>query len=89
VEVLSPTCFWDVIRQSILFEKTIARLESKSENCYIDLGPFSTLTNFVKQNLAKDSGSKYYSIMTPFHQDIKNINAIEDIFHKDLFGNSR
>lgn len=88
VRVLTPTHFWDVVRRPILFERTIARLESISESCYIDLGPFSTLTNFVKQNLAKDSGTKCYSIMTPFHQDIKNIKAIGDFFQKDLSGNT-
>ncbi len=83
VEDLTPTHFWEVIRRPILFEKTIIQLESKTENCYLDLGPFSTLTNFVKQNLAKDSGSQCHSIMTPFHQDIKNIKIIGDIFHND------
>jgi bacillaene synthase trans-acting acyltransferase len=86
VEVLTPTHFWDVIRQPILFEKTIKKLEDQSESYYIDLSPFSTLSNFVKQNLVTDSGSQCYSIMTPFHQDVKNLKAIGDIFHQDLLG---
>jgi bacillaene synthase trans-acting acyltransferase len=81
-EVLSQEHLWDVIRRPILFEKTIAKLEGSHENIYIDLSPFGTLTNFIKQNLVKDSLSQYYSIMSPFHQDVKNLKAIGDIFNR-------
>jgi bacillaene synthase trans-acting acyltransferase len=78
-EVSSAEHFWDVIRQPIFFQKTIAKLESNHENIYIDLGPFGTLTNFVKQNVAQNSISQYYSILTPFHQDLKNLEKIKNL----------
>jgi bacillaene synthase trans-acting acyltransferase len=78
-EIFSAEHFWNVIRQPILFQKTIAKLESNQENIYIDLGPLGTLMNFVKQNVAKGSISQYYSIMTPFQQDLKNIEKIKNL----------
>jgi bacillaene synthase trans-acting acyltransferase len=82
ITTIPPSHFWDVIRKPIQFQKTILELENHNDFNYIDLGPFSTLANFVKQNLAKGSNSQCFSIMTPFHQDLKNCTQIKNLFRK-------
>ncbi|MGA1823800.1 MAG: ACP S-malonyltransferase [bacterium] len=77
--------FWEVIRKRIEFKKTIQHLEEKNNYIYLDLGPSGTLANFVKYTITKDSGSKSYAIMTPFGQELTNLEKIKDIFsHKPL-----
>ncbi len=74
--------FWDVIRRPIQFQTTIQRMEQEGSYHYIDLGPSGTLANFVKYNLSKHSSSRYYSIITPFNQDLKNFKTILESFQK-------
>jgi bacillaene synthase trans-acting acyltransferase len=69
--------YWRIIREPIHFQKTILELERKGTFHYIDLGPFSTLAGFTKKNLMPGSQSQCHSIITPFHQEIKNIQIIE------------
>jgi trans-AT polyketide synthase/acyltransferase/oxidoreductase domain-containing protein len=76
--------FWDVVRKPVRFPQAIREIETRTECIYLDLGPAGTLTNFAKRNLAKDSNSQCYSILNPFHQDLKNIAAIEELFHKRI-----
>ncbi len=72
--------FWDIFRQPIQFQKTIQALEKKNDHVYVDLGPSGTLANFVKYNLKKDSMSEVFSILTPFGQDLKNLDKIKAYF---------
>lgn len=82
---VSPEYFWEVIRRPIQFQKAIAALEKRGSYCYIDLGPAGTLAGFTKQNLAQDSLSHAYPIMTPFHQDLKNYGRVmDDLGHPGL-----
>ncbi|MCL6589521.1 MAG: acyltransferase domain-containing protein [Firmicutes bacterium] len=74
--------FWDVVRQPIQFQKAIGTIEKQSGNIYLDLGPSGTLTNFTKQNLVPGSLSKCFSIMTPFGQDLKNLEALRRFLGK-------
>jgi bacillaene synthase trans-acting acyltransferase len=73
---ISPEYIWDVIRQPICFQKAIQELEKRGAYNYIDLGPGGTLAGFTKQNLAKDSLSRCYSTITPFHTDRKNCDRV-------------
>lgn len=82
IESISPEYFWDIVRKPILFQKTIIELENNQPFNYIDLGPYGTLANFIKQNLEEDSDSRYFSVMTPFHRDIQNVNKIFDLFQR-------
>ncbi len=72
--------FWDVIRKPICFQTTCLELEKNSCYNYIDVGPSGTLANFTKQILPRDTMSQCYSIMTPFHQDLKNLAVIQQLF---------
>ena len=73
---INRTYFWDVARQTIDFQQTIKKLEEKRNNIYIDLGPSGTLSNFVKYNLNKNADSEVYTILNPFHKDLKHFNRI-------------
>ena len=73
---IPPDYFWDVVRMQIQFPKAFKNLESGGDNIYIDLGPGGTLANFAKRNMTGRSNSEAYSIITPFHQELKNINKI-------------
>lgn len=74
--------FWEVVRQPMQFQNAIGTIEKQSGNIYLDLGPSGTLVNFTKQNLVPGSQSKCFSIMTPFHQDLKNLEAIRNYIAK-------
>lgn len=65
--------FWDVVYQPSSFQRVITSLETHSKTLYIDLGPSGTLATFVKYNLTSTSQSEGISLLTPFHNGIKNI----------------
>ncbi len=80
--------FWDVIRYPTLFQKTIKNLEKDNNYIYMDLGPSGTLATFAKYNLEGcNSGSETYSILTPFGQDVKNLENITKKFRKNTTQN--
>ena len=68
--------WWDVARKPVDFQKTIQKLERKHSAVYVDVGPSGTLANFVKYNLAKDSESEIFHILSPFGNDIKNLEKV-------------
>lgn len=74
----SSAHFWDIIRLPIQFQKTLEALEKKRNYHYIDVGPSGTLATFVKYNLHPTSSSQTFSILTPFGQDIKNLETLLD-----------
>lgn len=82
IESIAPKYFWDIARKPISFQKTILDLEKSQCFNYIDLGPYSTLAGFIKQNLSKDSESQCFSVMTPFHQDIQHMQKIHSLFQR-------
>ncbi len=71
MDELQPEHFWKVIRNPIQFSRTIEQLEETGNYQYIDLGPSSTLANFVKYNLAKDSTSTCEPILDPFGDNLE------------------
>jgi len=77
---LSQNYLWEVIRKPILFQQTIQALEKKQAYTYLDIGPAGTLANFVKYNLAKDSQSKSFPILTPFGQSLPNLEKVKNFF---------
>nr|NSL47311.1 acyltransferase domain-containing protein [Dendrosporobacter quercicolus DSM 1736]SDL84754.1 bacillaene synthase trans-acting acyltransferase [Dendrosporobacter quercicolus] len=70
---IRPEFFWDIVRQPVLFQRTILKLEEHMHFRYIDLGPSGTLANFVKYSLAKGSASQFYDILTPFDQEMAKL----------------
>ena len=76
---LPQNYFWEIIRLPIQFQKTIQILERSASYTYLDLGPSGTLATFVKYNLHNQSCSKSYSILTPFGQDVGNLEKLKSI----------
>jgi len=69
IGALPSNYLWDVIREPILFMKTVRNLEKKDSYIYLDLGPSGTLANFVKQNLARNSESSCMALALMFFRD--------------------
>ena len=67
---------WQMVRNPIRFHDTVAHLERSGPHRYIDVGPSGTLATFVKYGLPKASQSSTHAILTPFGQDIRNLDAL-------------
>ena len=68
--------FWDIARKRIQFREALASLEEAGNHIYLDLGPGSTLANFVKRSISQGSRSESHAVITPFHQEIENLRKI-------------
>ncbi|PTU27769.1 acyltransferase domain-containing protein [Bacillus subtilis] len=77
LHVIDKHFFWNVVRKPMMFREAIRYLESKHTCKFIDLGPSGTLAAFVKQLIPGDSADRCCSIITPFHQELKNLNTVE------------
>ncbi|MGR8934920.1 MAG: acyltransferase domain-containing protein [Gammaproteobacteria bacterium] len=82
VTAIDSGYFWNVIRKPILFQQTVRALENRGTYRYVDLGPSGTLANFVKYNLAADSRSEYYAVMTPFGGELKRLQQLQRSFEE-------
>ncbi|OLQ56914.1 acyltransferase [Bacillus licheniformis] len=69
--------FWDAVRKPMRFREAIQYLETRHTCRFIDLGPSGTLAAFAKQLIQGDSANRCCSIMTPFHQELKNLKTVE------------
>ncbi|MBV7337989.1 acyltransferase domain-containing protein [Chloroflexi bacterium TSY] len=67
---------WMAVREPIRFQETIIDLETRHAWTYIDVGPSGTLATFVKYILAANSASDIFPIMTPFGQDVNNLEQL-------------
>ena len=76
---IEPRHFWDIVHLPIKFKDTIESLEQENNYCYLDVGPSGTLATFVKYNLSKNSRSKSIPILTPFSQNLINLDNLRDI----------
>jgi trans-AT polyketide synthase, acyltransferase and oxidoreductase domains len=74
---INETYFWNIAKRPILFRNAIQTLEYTCEKLiYIDLGPAPTLSGFINKIISSDSTSKTYAVLSPFGQDIKNLNNL-------------
>ena len=73
--------FWKIVREPIKFREAIKQLSCIDNNIFLDLGTSNTLSGFTKYILSGTSNSEIYPIMTPFNQDIKNLNNIISNFN--------
>lgn len=76
---LPPGFFWEVIRQPVRFQETVAWLEGRGAATYVDLGPFGTLATFLKYNLNSASPSRAYPIMTPFRRSGDPLRRLDEV----------
>lgn len=71
--------YWDVIRKTVDFERTIESMEKENSYCYIDLGPSGTLATFVKYILKPESNSKALATINQFGQDIESLGKLKQM----------
>ncbi|MCW3465904.1 acyltransferase domain-containing protein [Chitinophaga nivalis] len=69
--------FWEVIRHYTNFSQIVTLLEEQGPCLYIDLGPSGTAATFVKYNLKPGSGSHVFPIMTPYQQEIQQLEKLQ------------
>lgn len=80
VQSVSQCYFWDIVRYPMEFPKAIRAFERDNKNnIFFDLGPGGTLANFAKRNIADGSKSESFAIITPFNQNLKNLEQIKKI----------
>lgn len=72
--------YWDTVRKPIQFHKAVNGLDINEEYCFIDVGPSGTLANFSKRINKKSRKQNDFQIMTPFHNELKNLEIIIKYF---------
>lgn len=73
---LPENYFWNVAREPIRFQHTIAELEKNGPYRYLDLGPSGTLATFLKYSLQPGSRSTAQAVLSPFGGELRNLSAI-------------
>ena len=73
---ISPDHFWNCVRKPIQFQSTIDMMEMHNSYFYIDVGTSGSLATFVKYLLRNNSFSKAFPVLTPFGEDLKNIERL-------------
>lgn len=76
LQTFPPNYFWSVVREPILFQQTIQKLESQESYRYIDLSPNGSMATFLKYALAVDSKSEVRSILSSFGGDIDRLDKL-------------
>lgn len=69
--------FWAVVGGPMRFRDTIRRFETQGPSLYVDCGPSGTSATFVKYNLDAASGSKEFSILSPFGTAVRNLEKLK------------
>lgn len=78
----SPDILWKVVREPIIFQKTLSLLQQKPERgrftntVYLDLGPSGTLANFVKYGMKQCDQVEINAVMSPFGSDLPKYNSL-------------
>jgi len=80
--ILPADYLWDVIRKPMAFARVIQTLEQTGPATYIDAGLGGTLANFLKRIVPAASLSSCFTILSPFHQDMKNMNTVLELFSR-------
>jgi acyl transferase domain-containing protein len=72
----APDYFWHSIRRPIRFAQAIARIEADGGARYVDVSPSGTAATFVKYNLPPGSASEIFAVMTPFGDELRNLERL-------------
>ena len=76
IERVTAQHLWRVIREPIMFNKSIIEITKTSDIDFIDVGPTGTLSTFVKYILPKNSSSKFMYTMTEFGEDVDTFERV-------------
>ncbi|MCC5025898.1 MAG: acyltransferase domain-containing protein [Candidatus Synoicihabitans palmerolidicus] len=78
IELATPSAehFWAATRKMTEFPQAVRRLEETGPNLYVDLGPSGSMTTAVKYNLDPGAASELFPIITPFGQELRNLERL-------------
>jgi acyl transferase domain-containing protein len=72
----SPAYWWQVIRQPIAFQQTLAAFDHNHPRAiYVDLGPSGNMASFAKYNFPSTAHDRIIPVMTPFGRDLEAIET--------------
>ena len=75
IQHLNADCFWKIARFPIRLYETIQNLD-QGAYLYIDAGPAGSLAAILKGALGQDSSSLVMPTITPFHNDLQNLEVL-------------
>ncbi len=76
LDALNAAAIWNIVRQPIWFQRTIANLEADGPYRYIDVGPSGTLATFLKYGLSPTSRSEVHTILSPFANELQKLEGL-------------
>ncbi len=90
-ESFDATYFWNVARQQIRFPEALKTLSQDTTCDYniVDVGPAGTYAGFTMQNKMPGKNSKIYRIMTPFGNEMRNLNTIQATIQPRIYTDER
>ena len=68
--------FWQLLRQPLYFEETLAQVERDGAHNYIDLSPTSSFVALMRMTSPLQEGSAAYPLLNPFGGEQINLDAI-------------
>lgn len=74
--------FWNVVSRYYNYPDLIKYTEGLGTCLYLDLGPSGTSATFVKYNLDQASDSRALQIMTPFHNEVAQLEKLRDLYNR-------
>ncbi|NQX71852.1 acyltransferase domain-containing protein [Paenibacillus alba] len=79
ITTMNKTYFWDIVRKPINFGEALKTIGHAKDFLYIDLSPSGTLANFAKRNMERDYAEQVFTIMSPFHKDMENVEKLKNL----------
>jgi bacillaene synthase trans-acting acyltransferase len=82
LEDYSPETLWKVVRNPIIFQKTLSLFQHETASTrftnttYLDLGPSGTLANFVKYGQQQSDQTAINAVMSPFGNDLPKYKSL-------------
>ena len=69
---------WDVVREPIRLQETVAQVNKADDYQFIDVGPGGTMATMIKYNLPRDQHHRITGIMSPFGDDYQRLMSLCD-----------
>lgn len=81
--IIDSDYLWNIIRGPIRFSDAITAIEQDTDEdkIYIDLGPSSTLINYLKKRPKQETNVVYFPLITPYHNELENLKKINEYLH--------
>ncbi|PHR18566.1 MAG: hypothetical protein COA38_20005 [Fluviicola sp.] len=80
LDVIPEDYFWKVVSEYANFSEMVNYMENNGNYLYVDLGPSGASGTCVKYNLNPTSTSETIQIMTPFMQELNQLEKLKNLF---------